>query len=180
MFPSTMYLDSSVQGSAENQKSTAKAPTTPSSNAESSTPSGSNVIGPPIGTGSVLAENTDSVSEVGSSEEFTPTLFSTPNPSSSSSSTCTHVSPTPPSITAKRNPIVNPLVTAGLVPSHLSDILTPPAETACKPKRRIIKASVLTEDEFAAMLKEKDQKEKEAAEEKEKRKVERERKKSLT
>ena len=154
MQPSTMHQDS--QSSAES--------TTQSSEAESS-----------IST--VLAEES-SAGTVGSelSDQFTPPLFSTPTSSSANSSTCTRVSTTPPATTPKRSPIVNPLVSAGLIPSNLGDIFAPPPSSASKPKRRIVKARVLTEDEFANLLKEKDRKEKEAAEDKERRKIEREQK----
>lgn len=77
------------------------------------------------------------------------------------------------------SPITNPLVSAGLIPPSLSHILTSPTENdlATKPKRRVIKARVLTEDEFVGILKDKERKEQEAEEEKKQRKILREEKK---
>ena len=49
--------------------------------------------------------------------------------------------------------------TPGNIPNYLSDILVPPAKTSSKPKRRAIKARVLTDDEFMAILLEKEKKE---------------------
>lgn len=93
---------------------------------------------------------------------FTPSLFSS-SPSSGGS---------------KRSPIVNPLVSAGLISANLADILsTPGMDPADKPKRRVVKARVLTEDEYVDILKEKERKGKEAADLKEQRKIERAEKK---
>ena len=68
------------------------------------------------------------------SPSFTPSMFNTPSVPGASSSRCT-------------TPVVNPLVKAGLVPSNLANILTP-ADPDTQPKRWIVKARVLTEDEF--------------------------------
>ena len=166
LLPSSVYQDSSGQSSTESQ--------TPSDEAVQLSATDESIS---ESQASVTAEH-DQANEVGLSsvdEPFTPPLFSTP---SSSNSACTsNISSTPSGgSTPRRNHIINPLVSAGLIPSNLGDILSPPAEVVSKPKRRIVKARVLTEDEFAAILKEKDRKEKEAAEEKEKRKIEREKK----
>ena len=95
---------------------------------------------------------------------FSPTLFSTPSVSMNSSICSTSSSRCP-------TPMVNPLVKAGLVPSKLADILAVD-EPEIQPKRRIIKARVLTEDEYYDILKEKEEKEL-----KEQRRIERERRK---
>ncbi len=77
-------------------------------------------------------------------------------------------------------PVVrNPLVSAGLIPDELSDILATPsadAEVAKTRTKRITGARYLTADEYHQMLKEDERKEKEAEELKQK-KEERERKK---
>ena len=39
---------------------------------------------------------------------------------------------------------INPLVSTGLIPSNLGDILVHPAEAVSQPRRRVIKAHVLT------------------------------------
>lgn len=69
--------------------------------------------------------------------------------------------------------IVNPLVSAGLIPPDLADILaTPAADAATQRKvRRVTKARVLTAQD---MMQEKERQEKEAAELKKRRKEERE------
>ena len=72
--------------------------------------------------------------------------------------------------------MTNPLVSAGLVPENLADILAV-SDPQMQPKRRIIKARVLTEDEFYDILKEKERKEKEEQERKEKNRTERLKKK---
>ena len=51
--------------------------------------------------------------------------------------------------------MINPLVNAGLIPGNLADILAT-SDPEIQPKRRIIKAKVLTEDEFYDTLKEKE------------------------
>ena len=55
------------------------------------------------------------------------------------------------------SPISNPLVMAGLVPGNLAKILSTSGsdELQKKPKRRVFKARVLTEQEFYETLKEK-------------------------
>ena len=73
-------------------------------------------------------------------------------------------------------PIVNPLVMAGLLPSNLSDILAV-ANPEVQPKRRVVKARVVTDEEHYAILKSKEKKEQEDKEAKEKRRLEREKKK---
>ena len=55
----------------------------------------------------------------------------------------------------RTTPVINPLVNAGLVPGNLADILAT-SDPEIQPKRRIIKAKVLTEDEFYDTLKEKE------------------------
>ncbi len=77
---------------------------------------------------------------------------------------------------ARTTPVTNPLVSAGLVPENLADILAV-SDPQMQPKRRIIKARVLTEDEFYDTLKEKERKEKEEQERKEKNRTERLKKK---
>lgn len=106
-------------------------------------------------------QTSDTVSHVSSSpmqhtsnSGFSPTLFSTPNVSNTS--ICSSCSST----------AVNPLVKAGLVPSNLANA------PEIQPKRRIIKARVLTEDEHYDFLKEKEKEDKEL---KELRRIERER-----
>ena len=74
--------------------------------------------------------------------------------------------------------ISNPLVLAGLVPGNLADILAIPTVSE-KPKRRVTKTRVFTEQEYYDFLKQKDQKEKEAQKLKEQRKQERQEKKAL-
>ena len=91
---------------------------------------------------------------------FTPPLFS-------SSSSNTSIS----------TPVSNPLIKAGLVPHNLADILAV-GDVQNKPtKRRVIKARVLTEQEFYETLMEKDRLEKEKEQLKEQRKMERQKKK---
>ena len=100
------------------------------------------------------------------------------------------VSPSSPnsqlSVTAPETPACrsaeNPLVAAGLVPSHLADIFcTVHREDENRPKRRhLTNARVLTENEYYDMLKEKKQKEKEEQEAKERRKNKREKHKEET
>ena len=51
--------------------------------------------------------------------------------------------------------MINPLVNAVLVSGNLADILAT-SDPEIQPKRRIIKAKVLTEDEFYDTLKEKE------------------------
>ena len=71
--------------------------------------------------------------------------------------------------------VQNPLVMAGLVPQHLSDIfLTPQSDAANQKSRRITGAKVLTENEYFEFVKEKERKEREATELKQKRREERE------
>ena len=115
-------------------------------------------------------QTSDTVSHVSSSpmqhtsnSGFSPTLFSTPNVSNTS--ICSSCSST-------AGPVVNPLVKAGLVPSNLADILAA-NEPEIQPKRRIIKARVLTEDEE----KEKEDKELKRERRKEEREKENNRKK---
>ena len=108
------------------------------------------------------ASNVDKSSS--STNEFTPPMFSTPN----SSVNCSGGSTTP---------VINPLVKAGLVPENLADILSA-SDPEIQPKRRIVKARVLTEGEYYEILKEKERKEKEEKEKKEKNRIEREKKKA--
>ena len=110
----------------------------------------------------------DSVESQSSSNHFTPPLFNAPSCSDSASSNATRSK-------EPSRAIVNPLVTAGLIPSNLSDILSPPSSSK-QPRRRVIKARVLTEEEFTQTLREKERKEKEADEKKERNRQERERK----
>ena len=75
---------------------------------------------------------------------------------------------------------VNPLVSAGLVPEDLSDILvTPPEDAAvCKKRtKRIVGARYLTSDDYTEMLREDERKRKEAEELKRSRTLEKEQKK---
>ena len=65
---------------------------------------------------------------------------------------------------------------AGLVPSNLSDIIAV-ANPEVQPKRRVVKARVVTDEEYYAILKSKERKEQEDKEAKEKRRLEREKKK---
>ena len=77
-------------------------------------------------------------------------------------------------------PIVNPLVSAGLVPPDLADTLSAPSEDAAVAKKwtkRITGARALTANEYVEMLREDDMKKMEAAELKQKRKEEREQRK---
>ena len=77
-----------------------------------------------------------------------------------------------------RPPVENPLVRAGLIPTHLADILSPQMENATgKPSHRITGVRVLTSNDYREMIREKERKGKEAAELKQKKKEERERKK---
>ena len=74
----------------------------------------------------------------------------------------------------------NPLVRAGLVPQHLADILSTSLTdevTENRPSRRVTWVRVLTSDEYAEMVQEKDGKEKEAIQLKQQKKEERERRK---
>ena len=76
--------------------------------------------------------------------------------------------------------IVNPLVSAGLVPPDLADILSTPSEDAAVSKKRtkqITGARALTANEYVEMLYEDDRKKKEEAELKQKGKEEREQRK---
>ena len=75
-----------------------------------------------------------------------------------------------------RPQVVNPLVRAGLIPTHLADILSLQTDVAEKQSRRIKGVRVLTSNEYTEMMRERDKKEKEAAELKQKRKEEREKK----
>ena len=75
--------------------------------------------------------------------------------------------------------IVNPLVSAGLIPDDLSDILAiPPPDAAVEKKRtkRITGARDLTADDYHQMLLEDERKKKEAEELKQQKKEEREKK----
>lgn len=64
------------------------------------------------------------------------------------SPTCTTMTPPLTSSSAETSHTENPLVSAGLVPPHLSDIFST-MDTESKPKRRrITKARVLTENEY--------------------------------
>jgi len=66
---------------------------------------------------------------------------------------------TPRSSNVNPSPLCNPLVMAGLVPQNLADILsTSGCEDEQKPKRRVFKARVLTEQEFYQTLKDKEEK----------------------
>ncbi len=107
---------------------------------------------------SVICPETNSSS---SSCGITPPLFSSPS----------YVSET-----STSPEIVNPLVTAGLVPQNLSDILVP-CNIPVPKRRRIVDARVVTEDEYYTILVEKDAKEKAEKQAKEKRKILREKKK---
>ncbi len=102
------------------------------------------------------------VQDSSSQTDFTTPLFSSPSSSVAAS--------------ARTTPVTNPLVSAGLVPENLADILAV-SDPQMQPKRRIIKARVLTEDEFYDILKEKERKEKEEQERKEKNRTERLKKK---
>ena len=77
------------------------------------------------------------------------------------------------------SPLSNPLVMAGLVPGNLADILSTSGceDLQKKPKRKVFKARVLTEQEFFETLKNKEQKEAEMEEMKEQRRIQREQKK---
>ena len=112
-------------------------------------------------------------------EQPSPEAQTVPQPSSevvTVPETPTCITVTPP--TSNEPSTENPLVAAGLIPTHLSDIFcTPHHVTESKPKRRRITARVLTENEYYDLLKEKDRKDKEDKELKQKRKEERERKK---
>ena len=75
---------------------------------------------------------------------------------------------------------VNPLVSAGLVPPDLADILSTPSEDAAVSKKRtkqITGARALTANEYVEMLYEDDRKKKEEAELIQKGKEEREQRK---
>ena len=96
--------------------------------------------------------------------------------------TPTSITVTPPltsTPTSSEASFENPLVAAGLVPSHLADIFsTPHDDPESRPKRRrITDARVLTENEYYDLLKAKERKEKEEEELKQQRKEERERRK---
>ena len=112
-------------------------------------------------------------------EQPSPEAQTVPQPSSevvTVPETPTCITVTPP--TSNEPSTENPLVAAGLIPTHLSDIFcTPHHVTESKPKRRRITARVLTENEYYDLLKKKDRKDKEDKELKQKRKEERERKK---
>lgn len=155
MLPSEMHKDDLVE---ETPSVTSSVATTPQGQSSGTVAGdGSNVSG--------------STSGSSASNQFTPPLFNTPPESDAAAST---ISSTP--CTPCSRPIVNPLVSAGLIPSNLSEILSPPSSST-QPKRRVIKARVLTEDEFTEILRGKERKEKEAAEKKERNRLERERKK---
>ena len=65
---------------------------------------------------------------------------------------------------------------AGLVPSNLGDILAV-GDPDVQPKCKVVKARVVTDDEYYEILKSKERKEQEEKEAKEKRRIEREKKK---
>ena len=123
-----------------------------SGNSSAQDDSASTCVNPPASEGSQVSANSSS---------FTPPLFSTPNSSENavSESSASRVS--------------TPLVRSGLVPSNLADILAV-ADPEVQPKRRIVKARVVTENEYYEILKNKERKEKEA---KERKRIEREQKK---
>lgn len=78
------------------------------------------------------------------------------------------------------SPIVNPLVSAGLIPEELSDILATPSRDAAVSKKRtkrITGARDLTSNEYRKMLEEDERKKQEAEREKQRKKEEREQKK---
>ena len=81
-----------------------------------------------------------------------------------------------PSLSSPPHAVENPLVKAGLVPQHLSDILSTSTSHAAdkKSSRRITGVRVLTANEYVDMVREKDKRKKEAEELKQKRKEERE------
>lgn len=117
-----------------------------------------NVINDPPSDPSNISINSEpSVGET----SFTPSLFSTPASTVSESSNTS---------------ITNPLVKAGLVPGNLADILET-SDPVTQPKCRVIKARVLTEDEYFETLKDKEKKGQEAKEKKEKNRIEREKRK---
>ena len=72
--------------------------------------------------------------------------------------------PVTPSSSRMSSPIVNPLVSTGLVPPDLGDILSTPSEDAAvvkKRTKRITGARALTANEYVEMLREERKKEKE-------------------
>ena len=163
MLPSEMHKDS-VEEMPPSVRSSVSTPT-----GQSSSPPPVSDCSESLSSGPVAGDAAESVCGSSTSNQFTPLLCNTPSTSDSATSN------TAPSTPCSR-PIVNPLVSAGLIPSNLSDILSPPSSSS-QPKRRVIR--VLTEDEFTGILREKERKEKEAAEKKEQNRLERERKRVI-
>ena len=99
-------------------------------------------------------------------------------PATISSNTVSSVSTPTSSNSTLASPLSNPLVMAGLVPQNLADILSTSGceDVQRKPKRRVFKARVLTEQEFYETLKDKEAKELEMEAQKERRRIEREQK----
>ena len=160
------YLDTSTSSDGagestagdESAESFILAPVTPSPVVSDCQQETTNLLTPPASDSSQTAPVPDSTSVAD-----TPTSLTITPPQESS---------TP----QTRSSATNPLVRAGLVPTHLADLFSTP-ETEMQPKkRRIVKARVLTENEYVEMMKEKDRKEKETEELKQKRKEEREKK----
>ena len=99
-------------------------------------------------------------------------------PATISSNTVSFVSTPTSSNSTLASPLSNSLVMAGLVPQNLADILSTSGceDVQRKPKRRVFKARVLTEQEFYETLKDKEAKELEMEAQKERRRIEREQK----
>ena len=159
--PDTLSLDSSA-----NAEGTV---TLPFSDCSSSAPSGTTVAESPT-------PLTVTPPQERSATYSRPTpLFATPPHQDRSSIVSANSTPCTSTPAAAKNP----LVAAGLVPSHLADLFcTPESDVQKKQKRRrITNARVVTENEYIEMLKEKDKKDRETEEAKQRRKEEREEKK---
>ena len=122
---------------------------------------------------------TGPVSLSSSASVMTTSSASVPHVTRSSSTPVASTTTSPSTVTCFSP--VNPLVAAGLVPEDLSDILiTPPVDAAVTKERtkRIVGARHLTADEYVQMVKDIENKKREAEELKEKKKAERDMKKA--
>ena len=122
---------------------------------------------------------TGSVSLSSSASVMTTSSASVPHVTRSSSSPVASTTTSPSTVTCFSP--VNPLVAAGLVPEDLSDILiTPPVDAAVTKERtkHIVGARHLTADDYVQMVKDIENKKREAEELKEKKKAERDMKKA--
>ena len=151
-----------------------------SSEAQSRSPSPDSITaGATAVTQETVSITTGPVSLSSSASVMTTSSASVPHVTRSSSTPVASTTTSPSAVTCFSP--VNPLVAAGLVPEDLSDILiTPPVDAAVTKERtkRIVGARHLTTDEYVQMVKDIENKKREAEELKEKKKAERDMKKA--